>query len=300
LTTLRRFERENPEITVLVNEKNQGAVAAVNRAVSHATGEFIFATAADDTVMPGFFEQSLAILNRYPQAGLCYAGRRSVTEDGELVRPHPNSTWAPATESSFIDPERVARLINSRGIFIFDTTNIYRAEVLDRFLPWSEALGPFISSYAAHAIALQRGVCFIPETFALRRVSDTQYAVHAMRDIQGALARTDTAIKMMETEYEGLWPQKFVKNYRQSEVRRIAHILQADRKVNQIETLGRIRALVGYKPTLLARLSVVELRASLSFSNAMYAMYIKWRFRPTVGAIFDRIKWKLGFDRQPG
>ena len=294
LITLKRFERENPEVKVLVNETNRGAVAAVNRAVSHASGDFVFATAADDTVLPGFFEASLAMLNKHTEAGMSFTGRRSETEDGEWVKPGQKSAWGPSQESTYISPNHVRRIIDSRGIFIVDTTNIYRSEVLADFLPWSTELGPFTSSYAAHTIALQRGICYIPTTYALRRVSDTQYATHAMRDIEGALSRTNVAVSLMETEYPGLWPRKFVTNYRRSEARRIAHFLLSDTRARQAETISRIGTLIGYRPSLLARLSLLMLRATTALSNTVDAAFLKWKFRPTPGAIMDRIKWKLG------
>lgn len=294
LTTLRRLEREHPEVNVLVNETNLGAVPAVNRAVSQASGEFIFATAADDTVLPGFFEESLAMLNRHPEAGMSFTGRRSETEDGEVVRPNAISAWSPSSEPTYISADQVRRLINGRGIFITDTTNIYRTETLAKFLPWSTELGPFTSSYAAHSIALQRGVCFIPTTYVLRRVFDTQYATNAMRDVEGALSRTEVAVSLMETEYPGLWPRKFVTNYRRSEARRIAHYLMSDTRAKQAETLSRIHSLVGHRPSLLARLSLLMLRATIALSNTMDAAFLKWKFRPTTSAIMDRIKWKLG------
>jgi len=294
LTILRRLEQEHPEITVLVHEKNQGAVAAVNLAMSHATGEFIFATAADDTIQPGFFEESLALLNKHPEAGMSYAGRRSVTEEGILVQPNPRSSWTPANEPVYIDPEHVVRILNNRGLFILDSTNFYRVDALEEFVPWSPELGPFITSFAAHTIALQRGVCYTPNVLTERRVSSTQYSVEAMRDIDGALVRTDAAINMMENDYGHLWPRKFVMNYRRSEARRIAHLLITDSTVRQAETLGRINALIGYRPSLLARFSLLMLRGALALNNKLDAVFLKWRFRPTFGAMIDRIRWKLG------
>lgn len=296
LTILRRFEQEHPEIKVLVHEKNQGAVAAVNLAMSHATGEFIFATAADDTIQPGFFEESVALLNKYPNAGMSYAGRRSVTEEGVLVRPSQRSTWAPAAEPTFIDPEQVVRILNNRGIFILDSTNVYRADALAEFVPWSDKLGPFITSFAAHSIALQRGVCYTPNVLTERRVSSTQYSVVAMRDIEGTLARTDAALDLMENQYGHLWPKKFVTNYRRSEARRIAHLLLSDSRARQVDTFSRISALIRYRPSLLARFSLILLRSTLALNNKVDAAYLKWRFRPTFGAIMDRIRWKLGRD----
>src|SRR5206468_3510075 len=53
------------------NEKNMGAVFTVSRGLELARGDYVFASAADDCVLPGFFQKSMELLARYPQAGLC-------------------------------------------------------------------------------------------------------------------------------------------------------------------------------------------------------------------------------------
>jgi glycosyltransferase involved in cell wall biosynthesis len=65
------FAARYPFIRALKNDQNRGAEFTVSRALDLATGDYVCGAAADDFVKPGFVEKSMALLARYPQAGLC-------------------------------------------------------------------------------------------------------------------------------------------------------------------------------------------------------------------------------------
>ena len=64
------FSKRYPYVRVLRNDRNQGVVASMNRGIQAAKGEFLFFASADDLVLPGFFEHSLLLLARHPNARL--------------------------------------------------------------------------------------------------------------------------------------------------------------------------------------------------------------------------------------
>ena len=67
---IKGYERKHSHLRLIQNECNLGAVGNVNRAVELAREDYIFSSAADDTIAPGFFEKSLGLLGPHPQAGL--------------------------------------------------------------------------------------------------------------------------------------------------------------------------------------------------------------------------------------
>src|SRR5256884_7474545 len=65
------FTKRNPIIRFYRNEQNRGVVSGMNRGLELARGDYVYYAAADDQVLPGFFEKSLRLLNEHPQAALC-------------------------------------------------------------------------------------------------------------------------------------------------------------------------------------------------------------------------------------
>src|SRR5882762_3451884 len=65
------------------NERNRGVSYTVARGIDLSSGDYVFFPAADDEILPGFFEKSLGLLAQYPQAGLsCTIGDWREMESG--------------------------------------------------------------------------------------------------------------------------------------------------------------------------------------------------------------------------
>src|SRR5437868_7050033 len=65
------FARKHASVRLLRNERNMGAVYSGRRVFDAATGDYLYPSAADDRVQPGFFAKSMELLAQHPQAGLC-------------------------------------------------------------------------------------------------------------------------------------------------------------------------------------------------------------------------------------
>src|SRR5205809_2814761 len=70
LEILNGFARKHPNLKVHRNEKNQGVLFGMRRGIELARSDYVLFAAADDQVLPGFFEKSLRLLARHPEAGL--------------------------------------------------------------------------------------------------------------------------------------------------------------------------------------------------------------------------------------
>ena len=65
-----RFEKKDSRIKLYVNEKNLGDYPNRNRAASHATGEYLMYVDSDDTIFKDGIENCVAVMMRFPAAGL--------------------------------------------------------------------------------------------------------------------------------------------------------------------------------------------------------------------------------------
>lgn len=71
LMLLREYQKKHPKLQILQNATNQGPVRAINKAIAHARGGYLIFAAADDQILPGFFELGIAYLSEYPEAAIC-------------------------------------------------------------------------------------------------------------------------------------------------------------------------------------------------------------------------------------
>lgn len=51
-------------------DRNLGVVARANEGITLASGDYLFLAAADDRVLPGFFERSMELAEQHPEVGL--------------------------------------------------------------------------------------------------------------------------------------------------------------------------------------------------------------------------------------
>ena len=68
-----RYAARHPSIRLLPNETNVGVIPTLSRGLGETRGQFVYFGAADDFVLPGFFEAAISTLQSYPQAGLFLA-----------------------------------------------------------------------------------------------------------------------------------------------------------------------------------------------------------------------------------
>jgi len=77
-----------------LHQPNAGQIAATNRGIAEATGDYITLVDADDTLPPDSVSARAAILDGRPEVGLVYGDMRIIDADDHLQDP---PTTAPTT-----------------------------------------------------------------------------------------------------------------------------------------------------------------------------------------------------------
>lgn len=171
LAEIQRHADQSPRIRVLKNPQNQGVNLACEKLVASCSSQYFYGAAADDYVLPGFFEQAMGMLERHPTAGLCFS-------DAAWYREGTNESWETRLGWSetprFFSPAEVANLL--KGGWIFGHTSVVRREA---FL----AAGGFRPELKWHSdwfvnlvLAFRYGVCYLPKPLAVMRVSPSTYS----------------------------------------------------------------------------------------------------------------------------
>jgi len=163
---IRSWAGRVPFLRFLQNEANLGFHASSVRALALAQGDYVYSGAADDYVLPGFFEAVVGLCERFPQAGIgC----------GQMVTEWPDGTrrrsdgYRRFTAPGYIPPERYLTdcLETEPPTQALSSSTIYRRQCLLEIGGWPAELGSWCDTFAIRAIGLKYGLCYVPQDVAV-------------------------------------------------------------------------------------------------------------------------------------
>jgi glycosyltransferase involved in cell wall biosynthesis len=224
---LRRYEHEaRGRIRLILNEQNCGVVKNVERMLETARGEYLYFAAADDLVLPGFFERCMRLLARHPQAALCTALTRVIDVDGRDLG-YVSEGPFPGAPEGFIGPEESRRWLMKRDFSFTGNSTIYHRGRLLAAGAFRRELGPFCDGFIMQALALRHGACIVQEGLASGRMTGSNFAL-TLADSEKALEVHDVVLRLMQGEfadvftpvYISLWTQRSCYNITRTLLRR--------------------------------------------------------------------------------
>jgi glycosyltransferase involved in cell wall biosynthesis len=156
-----RYSTKHRSIRLLTNERNVGVIPTLSRGLGEARGPLVYFGAADDFVLPGFFEAAISTLQTYPQAGLFF-GDASLVEgqSGRSLGVRP--PVQPRHSTGFIDASAVAKLLRRNDNFVVTGAAVFRRDAIISAGGFQNELSTFADGYLVRKIALMRGFCYVP------------------------------------------------------------------------------------------------------------------------------------------
>lgn len=173
---IREFERRYPIVRLYCNERNCGVVPTANRALSLASGDYVYCAAADDRVLPGFFEKTMSLLAAHPRAGLCCSDPATFDHTG-IINENPNR-WSHGP--CYMSPESLADVL--KGGFIAGHTTIAKRSAMLEFEGFRADLKWACDWFLWLAIGFRYGVCYVPEALASFRRNPGSFSAVGERD----------------------------------------------------------------------------------------------------------------------
>jgi len=156
------YVEKYPFIKFIKNEKNLGAIPALQKVADYATCEYMYGAGADDWVLPGYFEKAMDMFEKYPQAGLSCANACVYNRDTKQTN-EIELMWA--DQAGYISAQQLAEVIG--GMAVYGHTTIVRRDA------FYEA-GGFIPELKWHSdwffglvIAFRYGIIYFPEAVAV-------------------------------------------------------------------------------------------------------------------------------------
>ncbi|MCY2986360.1 MAG: glycosyltransferase family A protein [Planctomycetota bacterium] len=202
-----------PFIRLIRHERNQGVLGAHHRLFAEARGDYLFAAAADDVRLPGFFERALQLVERFPQAGLVFGAVGMIDPAGRKLGRIDARCWrAPL----YADPDRFLReyLLVERPSQSACSGTIYRRDAFLEVGSYRAELGSWSDTFAVWAIGLKYGVCYLPEEVALFRKLVGSFSNQSSTQPRKLLDIIARAGCLMQTEeFRERFPPGFVRRW---------------------------------------------------------------------------------------
>ena len=206
-----RYAARDERIRFFSNDVNKGFLFSVQRGLALVRGDYVFGAAADDKVLPGLFEKSMMLLERYPDAGLCSARSKVIGPAGQDL----GELWVPTivTASAYLPPDRALEILDRQCSWFLGNTAVYRRQALHDAGGFIPDLGSFCDGFICMVLAAKHGACFIPETLAAWRRTDQNFSSQTGSDPRLVLDIMDRAGTLMLTAYRDLFSPPFVRRW---------------------------------------------------------------------------------------
>lgn len=177
LEVVARFKDHS--ITVLRNAKNSGPVHSYRRGLDALTTDYFFGGAADDMVLPGFFEKCMAAIERWPSTGGCAAHpalMNDETVDENLI------TKKFSNETCVFSPQEMEKLVAPGEMWIAGHASIVNRKAFVEVSKYSDSIKWHWDWFGLHIVALRSGLCYIPEPLSALRLDPNTYSTAGRRN----------------------------------------------------------------------------------------------------------------------
>ncbi|MBI4320423.1 MAG: glycosyltransferase [Chloroflexi bacterium] len=205
---LQEFAKSRPVVSIMQNEKNLGVVSSMNKLLSLASGDHVHFAAADDMVLPGFFEKSMELLKRFPEAGLCSTMGRIIDEAGEVIGVLGNPT---GLTRGYLRPDEVLENLLRTGTWIHGNSVIFRRRATTEAGGFIPELGSSTDWFMHQVLGLRHGLCFVPEELVCWRLMGTGFHMTSRGDPIRSLQVRQEAARLMRSTYRKEFPEHYVK-----------------------------------------------------------------------------------------
>lgn len=211
------YARNCAFMRVARNERNLGVVATLQRLLEMSRCDWVYFGAADDHVLPGFFEQAMAMAHQHPGAGILF-GQVAVISDAEEASATPQimsvRRW---TRPLFAPPEVFLReyLQTEPTWRALSCATVYRREALMELGGFRPEVGHLTDTFAIRGIGLKHGACYVPEPWAAMRYILGGYSASQGRDAEAMLGIVANLVALMRSpEFRDRFPEAYVLRWR--------------------------------------------------------------------------------------
>ena len=205
VAVIEQFAKHDPIVRLVRNDRNRGVVFSENRGLDIALGDYVYGASADDRVLPGFFEKSMSLLARYPQAGLCCSDMVSFDDRTGVVY---EVRFHLSDEPCYFSPDELVELARRMSYAPIDSnTCIVKRSALVSAGGFMTELRWSADWFAMRVIGFRHGICYVPEILAARRILQNSFSASGRRQPQARREIVENALRLLKTPaYSDVFP----------------------------------------------------------------------------------------------
>jgi glycosyltransferase involved in cell wall biosynthesis len=215
---------DDPRITVIASEVNQGPVHARNRAFASARGRYIAALDQDDLCMPDRFERQAAFLDANPGTALV-ASAALLLEDGKA---------APWPGERPLSPVMIDWLLLTQNPLVWSTA-MFRADAVRRLKPFTRPELRYAEDFDLYHRIRAFGAVTRLDAPLLEYRCHSGGASQKFRSMMEA-----SAANVLAGHYAPIFGKDAAEN-----ARLVAQYLMGREPVEDLETFGRLSRILG-------------------------------------------------------
>ena len=174
--------RQHDVIRPVRSREHKGINRTINQGLALARGAFVVVAASDDLIDPEFLRKCSRLMRAHPGAGFCFSDPSSFRVDGGKMRHH---SFFISDRAKYLGPDDIEGLLR-KAAFTFPANSLFfrRTALMEigGFIPELEWHADW---FAAHALGLRHGACYVPENLAFFRVSPGSYSARAFATWKG-------------------------------------------------------------------------------------------------------------------
>ncbi|MBU1109666.1 MAG: glycosyltransferase [Candidatus Riflebacteria bacterium] len=213
LSIISEYAQKCSFLRLIVNDKNMGVVKNFQRLISEASGDYIYCGAADDYILPGFFEKAMEMADLYPEAGIIFGNIVLVDENEKQMGVSDIPSWI---KPEYISPQRyLHEYLEKYPInHSLSGATILRKSCLEEAGGFRPELSTWGDTFASRAIALKYGACYIPQPFMKWRVLPDSFSNKISKEFRQFFRTILKATKLMRSQkFVERFPENYVSSF---------------------------------------------------------------------------------------
>ena len=172
LTIIKQLAAETPRIRVAANVQNIGVVGTLNIGLAMSREPYVYFAAADDWIMPGFFELAIRMLEAHPHCGL-FCGETILIDGTSGCEIGTRPITRPKYREGYIDAKSARHLLLQTDNWILTGAAVFRRNAILAAGGLDVGLGSFADGYLSRKIALADGFIFSPTVVSTWRIFES-------------------------------------------------------------------------------------------------------------------------------
>lgn len=207
---IQEYQKKFPEIVLLRNEKNSGVHYSFNKAIQHAKYDLIAGFAADDILLPGFFEKSIQLFNQDPNLALVFADNKLFYDQKPYQ--YISNVVNVCDKPKIFYPEEFIALLRKTNFYIASCACIYKKEQLLAYGGYDKKLMSLTDFYLNAQISFRHPVGYIPEALSAYRLVATSYGSSIRYDWKRRLNLLDYLMKLITQKEDSNFRKAFIRS----------------------------------------------------------------------------------------